>query len=415
MERAELRRLLGGRAATQSAEPLWIAEADSENFKTAFANAVAGGGDVFLCDPQWGAVEKAHVDGLRKAKIEKRKSKTGHGWLMIPTGGTSGQLRFARHDGGTIAAAVGGFTQHFGLVRVNALGVLPLHHVSGLMAWLRCALTGGSHLQADWKTLETGILPALPAKTDGWFISLVPTQLERLMRQPRAVEWLKRFRAVHVGGAPAWPDLFDRAAAARLPIAPCYGMTETAAMVAALRPEEFLAGARSSGPTMPHAQISVNADGALCVVGESVFRGYYPEWRNERVFETADAGWVDASGHLVVTGRRDAVIITGGEKVQPGEVEAVLRGTGEFSDVVVLGVPDVEWGHLLVAAYPAAPPPRLKKVADAMARQLAPHKRPKIFVPLAAWPANAQGKINRAQVASLARAAIQSGSGTASA
>ena len=346
------------------------------------------------------------MSGLLKAKIENLKSKTGQGWLMIPTGGTSGKIRFARHDGDTMAAAVGGFTRHFGVREVNAVGLLPLHHVSGLMAWMRCALTGGDYVQFDWKNLETGALPVLPSKAEGWFISLVPTQLERLMRRPLAVEWLKGFRAVLLGGAPAWPDLLDRAATARLPLAPSYGMTETAAMIAALRPDEFLAGVRSSGAALPHARISVSAEGVVSVAGESVFRGYFPEWRTEEEFETADAGWLDERGQLTVTGRRDAVVITGGEKVQPSEVEAMLRGTGEFSEVVVLGVPDAEWGQMLVAAYPAALQPRLKKVADAMARQLAPPKRPKFFVPLASWPANAQGKINRAEVARLVSAVV---------
>lgn len=406
MERAELSRLLGGVAGANPSLAVCIAETDAGKFKTAFAHAVAGSGDVFLCDPAWGLAEKAQVSGLLKAKIENLKSKTGQGWLMIPTGGTSGKIRFARHDGDTMAAAVGGFARHFGVNEVNAAGLLPLHHVSGLMAWMRCAMIGGEYLQLDWKALETGALPVLPLKTEGWFISLVPTQLERLMRRPLAVEWLKGFRAVLLGGAPAWPDLLDRAATARLPLAPSYGMTETAAMIAALRPEQFLAGARSSGAALPHAQISVSAEGAVSVAGESVFRGYFPEWRAERNFETADAGWLDERGQLTVTGRRDAVVITGGEKVQPGEVEAMLRGTGEFSEVVVLGVPDAEWGQMLVAAYPAALQPRLKKVADAMARQLAPSKRPKFFVPLASWPANAQGKINRAEVARLVSAVV---------
>ena len=407
MERAELSRLLGGVAGANPSLAVCIAETDAAKFKIVFANAVAGHGDIFLCDPAWGTVERAQVDAQLRSRTTPRQD--GRGWLMIPTGGTSGKIRFARHDGDTMAAAVGGFTRHFGVSEVNAAGLLPLHHVSGLMAWMRCALTGGSYLQLNWKALETGALPVLPLKAEGWFISLVPTQLERLLRRPLAVEWLKGFRAVLLGGAPAWPDLLDRAANARLPLAPSYGMTETAAMIAALRPEEFLAGARSSGSALPHARITVSAEGAVGVAGESVFRGYYPAGRTERVFETADAGWLDERGQLTVTGRRDAVVITGGEKVQPTEVEAMLRGTGEFSEVVVLGVPDAEWGQMLVAAYPAALQPRLKKVADAMARQLAPHKRPKLFVPLASWPANAQGKINRAQIISLVIAAIHSG------
>ena len=423
MERAELSSLLGRRVTAPPRGPVCIADGAPEKFMTAFAEAVAGDADIFLCDPNWSAKERAEVDRLLHSKIENRsavasaktepKTKITRGWLMIPTGGTSGQIRFARHDSATIAAAVRGFAEHFGVRQINAAGVLPLHHVSGFMAWMRCAMTGGSYRPLSWKELESGGLPLLPAQADGWFLSLVPTQLERLMRRPLAVDWLRGFRAVLLGGAAAWPDLIDRALTARLPLAPSYGMTEAAAMVAATRPQEFLAGVRGCGTALPHAQVTIRADGAVQVAGESVFRGYFPEWRSEREMVTADAGWIDEHGVLTITGRRDAVVITGGEKVQPVEVEAVLRDTGEFPEVVVLGVPDPEWGQLLVAAYPMANLPQLKKVAKAMSRQLAPPKRPKIFVPLETWPTNEQGKVNRARVTSLVLAAIQSGSARA--
>ena len=80
---------------------------------------------------------------------------------------------------------------------------------------------------------------------------------------------------------------------------------------------------------------------------------------------------------------------------------AVLRGTGEFGDVVVLGRPDAEWGEAVVAAFPAEPKPNLARVEAALARLLAPAKRPKRLVALATWPVNAQGKVNRGEIARL--------------
>lgn len=414
MDRAGLARLLGGKSAAHGAPRIQVNESDPRKFMAAFARAVAGDAEVFLCNPDWGALEQRQLAELLQSKIEKQRStiKEGGlvapklqgnegGWLMIPTGGTGGRIRFARHDAATIAAAVRGFTRHFELPQVNAVGVLPLYHVSGLMAWMRCVLTGGEYRPLDWKAVEGGALPVLPAKAEGWTISLVPTQLERLLRQESAVTWLQQFRIIFLGGAPAWPALLDRAAALRLPLSPGYGMTETAAMVAALRPEEFLAGVRSNGAPLPHARVVLDEEGSILLGGESVFRGYWPEWREAGDFATQDGGWLDERGHLHVTGRRDAVIITGGEKVNPAEVEAVLRGTGELADVVVLGVPDTEWGESVVAAYPAEPQPNLARVEAALARLLSPAKRPKRLVGLPSWPVNAQGKVNRAEVARL--------------
>jgi O-succinylbenzoic acid--CoA ligase len=402
MERAELAaRLAAGRQtpSDQSQTTKLVSEADPQRFMAAFAAAVAGDGDVFLCDPQWAARELADVATLMSAGLAAPKPPGGEGgWLMIPTGGSSGRLKFARHDSLTLAAAVAGFRKHFGIERINAAGVLPLHHVSGLMAWLRCALTGGDYLQLDWKAVEAGERPALPSRDDGWVVSLVPTQLARLLRDQSAVDWLRSYRIIFLGGAPASPGLLDRAADLGLPLSPGYGMTETAAMVAALRPEEFLAGVRSNGAALPHARVALDAAGAITIGGDSVFRGYYPDWR-EGAFVTADLGRIDERGHLHVLGRGDAVIITGGEKVQPTEVEAVLRDTGEFDDVIVLGLPDAEWGQIVVAAFPATADPDLKRVEQVINSHLAAYKRPKRYVPVADWPATAAGKVSRTEIA----------------
>lgn len=366
--------------------------------------AVERDGAVFLCDPRWGDAEREKFQAL-SAEAGDRTPELG--WLQIATGGSSGGLKFARHDERTLDAAAEGFCAHFELSRVNAIDVLPPHHVSGFMARVRCAISGGEHRAWDWKRLEAGDRPELPG--DDWVISLVPTQLQRLLASADASDWLRRFAVVFLGGGPVWPALADAAADARLRVSLSYGMTETAAMVTALRPEEFLAGMRSSGAPLPHARVTIDTEGLVCIAGESVFRGYYPGRRTERTVTTADLGRIDERGHLHVLGRADAAIITGGEKVQPQEVEAVLRASGEFADVAVIGVPDPEWGQVVVACHPRAEREPERARVEASLRALVPFKRPKRFVAIAAdlWPRNAQGKLNRAELARLATAADQ--------
>jgi O-succinylbenzoic acid--CoA ligase len=363
------------------------------------------GGITFLCDPNWSAEQRANARAVmssverRTPNTEGRTSNTAGGWLCVPTGGTNGGVRFARHDERTLGAAVNGFSRHFGLSQVNAVDVLPAHHVSGLMARVRCASSGGEHLAWDWKRLESGETPVV---TGGpWVISLVPTQLQRLLGSRRTIAWLREFEVIFIGGGPVWPELAEAAASAQLRVSLSYGMTETAAMVAALRPDEFLAGARSCGAALPHASVNVNGGGAVRIAGESVFRGYWPEMRAVREFATEDLGRIDEHGHLHVLGRRDAMIITGGKKVSPAEVEAALRASGEFADVAVIGVPDTEWGEAVVACYPSGG--RAPDLARALAALAGP-LRPKRFVAVADWPRNAQGKVNRAELARLAAA-----------
>jgi o-succinylbenzoate---CoA ligase len=400
MERAELIRLLGRPPLVAEMRDVIVEEREPAVFIESFSNAVAAGGTVFLADPAWGGNERAQFNALASVRPA---SAAAQGWLCIPTGGSSGQLKLARHDEKTIAAAVNGFCAHFGVKKINVAGLLPLYHVSGFMAWMRTVLTGGSYLPCSWKAVEAGERPALPAGDGDWFLSLVPTQLQRLLGDAKAEDWLRGFRAVFVGGAPAWPELIEAGAKARLPLAFTYGMTETAAMIAALRPEEFLAGGRGNGAVMPHAQITFDVEGRIGIAGASLFRGYWPELRTGDFWPTEDLGRLDGRGSLQVTGRRDALIITGGEKVDPAEVERVLRGTGQFADVAVVGVPDTRWGEAVVACYPAEFAPHdPEAVARVLASHLAGFKYPKRYVAFDRWPRNAQGKVNRATLRAIA-------------
>jgi O-succinylbenzoic acid--CoA ligase len=423
MERAELICMLGAIpppfTAGSAALGVVVAEREPARFMARFGEAVAARGPVFLADPNWGEVERAQFQAIiaqtplpesTEAELQAAGGQPAiqdRGWLCIPTGGSSGNLRLARHDSATLAAAVRGFCTHFGVSQVNAVGLLPLHHVSGLMAWMRTVMTGGTYLPWSWKAVEAGERPALPLGKGDWFLSLVPTQLQRLLGNAEAEDWLRGFRAVFVGGGPAWPELIEASARARLPLAFAYGMTESAAMVTALRPEEFLAGGRGCGKVLAHAQLDwADDDGRIVLGGASLFRGYWPETRVGESWATEDLGRFDSQGSLHVLGRRDALIISGGEKVDPAEVEAALRLTGLFSDVVVVGEADTVWGEVVVACYPACDG---AMAAEPELGQLAVYKRPKRYVAVPDWPRNAQGKVNRARLRSWLDAAGKAG------
>lgn len=394
MERSELARRLAGPRAGPRGDATIVEEADPARFMASFAAGVSGGGGVFLANPSWRPKERAELGRLTGAISGGER-----GWLMIPSGGAGGQLKFARHDGWTIAAAVGGFCGHFRMERVNSVCVLPLHHVSGFMAWMRSALTGGSFLPWSWRDAEAGRFPAkLPPDC---CLSLVPTQLQRLLASRGGVAWLRGFRVIFVGGGPAWEGPIEEAARLGLPLSTSYGATETAAMVAALTPEQFLDGMRGCGCALPHARIDL-VGGVVRVSGESVFRGYFPDAPEARSWTSGDLGAFGAGGSLHILGRQDDLIVTGGNKVSPAEVEAALRSSGEFEDVAVIGLADPEWGQSVVACHPrGAQGPSMATVKAALSG-LAAYKHPKRYAEISPWPRNAQGKIDRLELARLA-------------
>jgi len=427
---------LGDRLTALNAAPpgmVLLAEADPSRFLAGFLAACATGHSVALANPRWGLSEWQQAVAIAQPQVvwgDRPPSISlpdpvcslalSPPVILIATGGSSGQLRFATHTWATLTASVQGFQSFFSQKIVNSCCVLPLFHVSGLMQAMRSLLTGGTLAVVDFAALEAGTLPDLDPHD--FFLSLVPTQLQRLLQSPQAhrlTPWLQKIHTLLLGGAPPWPDLLTQARQAKLHLAPTYGMTETASQIATQLPADFLAG-RSGYRLLPHAQVQIQpevstqslaatAPGLIRIQASSLAHGYYPHsftaapmggfaavdpaW----AWATDDLGYLDATGRLQVVGRASDKIITGGENVFPVEVEAAIWATGGVQDVAVLGVGDRHWGERVVAFYVPAPHhPATPTLAEAVAAHLSRFKIPKQWVPLATLPRSAQGKLNRA-------------------
>jgi O-succinylbenzoic acid--CoA ligase len=430
---------------------LLISEADPLRFLIHFFAACSLGHSVVLGNPGWGKREWEQV-GIVDLPWGSGSWQTipwdGNGLrslILIPSGGSSGKLKFVTHTWQTLMASVRGFQAHFELSQVNAYCVLPLFHVSGLMQVLRVLVSGGKLALQPYQVLKQGHILPLP---ESGFLSLVPTQLQWLLQQDNGyVDWLKTFRAVLLGGAPAWPSLVQQAREVEVPLALTYGMTETASQVATLLPEEFLAGATSNGRALPHTQIFVMDErgqplgkeqiGQVVIEAESLALGYVlpgndwqmfalkesqVEWwavstlREEYrgadeflrgLFFTDDIGFLDAGGALHIIGRRSSKMITGGENVFPEEVEALLLASESVQDACVVGLPDQQWGQRLCAVVVLAEKTvELKALGTLMAGSLAAYKCPKVWIVGQAIPRTPQGKVNRKQALELAQTVL---------
>ncbi|MGL5063521.1 MAG: 2-succinylbenzoate--CoA ligase, partial [Microcoleus sp.] len=328
--------------------------------------------------------------------------------IMIPTGGSSGKIRFAIHNWATLTASVVGFQEHFQRAQINSYCVLPLYHVSGLMQFMRSFTTGGKLAIQSFKSLENG--ERFSIEPEEFFISLVPTQLQRLLQNSDTANWLSRFHTVLLGGAPAWPELLTTARNCKIKLALTYGMTETASQIATLKPEDFLAGNNSSGQILPHAKVTIrgandtilsyNETGNICIKAKSLALGYYPEtWKNSEFLQLDDLGFFDKNNFLNIVGRSSDKIITGGENVFPAEVEAAIRSTDLVTDICTIGLPDKHWGQAVTAVYiPANSQVTVTALQRAIEDKLSNFKRPKYWVAVAQLPRNSQGKINREQL-----------------
>jgi o-succinylbenzoate---CoA ligase len=411
-----------------------LAEPDPANFLAGFIAACAANCPIFLGNPHWLAAEWQPVfkqvqpdviwgeEAVESWEVGKTVRGAGQksqdveapapGWIMIPTGGSSGHVRFAIHTWQTLTSSVMGFQQYFETDAIDSCCTLPLYHVSGLMQLMRSLLTGGTLAIVPLKQIDFQQPPEFdPAD---FFISLVPTQLQRLLQNPEAIAWLSQFRTVLLGGAPAWDDLLMTARRYQIPLAPTYGMTETASQVATLKPADFLAGKPGCGKALPHVKIQIvdrqnqpieqGQVGAIAIQSAALALGYYgkSETALQSTFQTDDLGYLDAEGYLHIVGRDSRKIITGGENVFPDEIEAAIRATGLVADVCVVGLPDRHWGEIVTAVYVADNAVLdLSELREAIAPYLSKFKQPKRWIAVEKLPRNAQGKINYALVKSL--------------
>lgn len=426
-----------------------LAESDPVQFLAGFIAATTAGCPVFLGNPNWVKAEWQQVLDLvqpdlfwgqgdkkdlvvwpqpQNPNLNPKSSSTAAHWrslsaglsaiqnrIMIPTGGSSGQMRFAVHTWETLMASVRGFQQHFQLNRVNSFCVLPLYHVSGLMQFMRSFTTGGKLAIQSFNALETAekcdIAPA------EFFISLVPTQLQRLLQKPNLTTWLSQFQTALLGGAPAWSELLEEARYHRIHVALTYGMTETASQIVTLKPRDFLRGDNSCGQVLPHAKVTIHAAsgeilgpnkvGTIKIQADSLALGYYPDFANQQYFQVDDLGFFDEQGYLNIVGRSSHKIITGGENVFPTEVEAVIRSTNLVTDICVIGLPDCHWGQAVTAVYvPRSSGVSKEKLKTALADKLSKFKCPKHWLSVASLPRNSQGKVNYVQLEQLAIASL---------
>ncbi|NJO71996.1 MAG: AMP-binding protein [Oscillatoriales cyanobacterium RM1_1_9] len=226
------------------------------------------------------------------------------------------------------------------------------------------------------------------------------------------------------GGAPAWSELLDQAREQHIQLAPTYGMTETAAQVVTLKPQDFLAGNNSVGQALPHAKVTVYQDlGEVCAINQpglitiqtnSLMWGYYGEssllnstaLNPDRCFQTDDLGYFDQQGYLTIIGRNSQKIITGGENVFPGEIELAIQATNLVEDVCVVGLPDRHWGQVVAAVYVPKPFTSAALLNAKLQGQLSSYKLPKHWIEIPQIPRNPQGKINRPQLEEIAKSSL---------
>jgi 2-furoate---CoA ligase len=335
--------------------------------------------------------------------------------LMLYTSGTTGRPKgVPRSHANEYAATIGQIVQHHYTLGERTLGVMPLYHTMGvhsLSAML--ALNGVFVCLPEWDAATAlGLMHAEQLTC----LYLVPTLFHMLVNAPSPEPYdVSSVTKLSYAGAPMLSSLVEACMQRFHPrvFVNHYGSTEVytfsiyedawqkpgcagrAAFHTALR----IVRADPEPTVSPHEVVPPGETGEVIVslTSPEAFGGYFNRPQStarairDNWYFTGDTGYVDADGDLWVTGRVDDMIITGGENVQPVEVEEVLARAPGVGEVAVAGLPDERWGQIVAAFVVPDGSPDIESVVG----RLASYKRPRKVVLVKEIPRSPVGKILR--------------------
>ncbi len=276
---------------------------------------------------------------------------------IIATSGTSGEAKAAVHTWGNHFYSAQGSNAIIPLRCSDRwLLSLPLYHVSGVAITVRCLLSGAGLVI----TTDENLIAAIE-RGKATHISLVSTQLQRLLADEKNHAMLRSLKVILLGGSAYPRTLIEQSVKLGLNIYLSYGLTEMSSQVAT---GHVAADGHSCVKVLPYRQIRISSEGEILVKGEVLFKGYVTgtklhlpsviaseakQSQSSGWFSTGDIGQLDKEGCLTVTGRRDSMFISGGENIHPEEIEKALLSIKGITQAIVVPKEDKEFGQRPIA------------------------------------------------------------------
>jgi acyl-CoA synthetase (AMP-forming)/AMP-acid ligase II len=388
---------------------LWIyaAAAAGTPFVALSPNATPGERDAAL------ALTRARVPprvSLRASFFVERVIDAEQPFALMLTSGSAGAPKVVVLSRRAVLASAAASAANLGVASNEAwLLCLSLSHVAGLSIIVR--MLGARQSVVLFDPGPAGLLMRAPdlayslSAQGVTLVSLVPPVLERLLdagfKPPASL------RAVLLGGAGCSAPLARRAWRAGIPLVTSYGLTETGSQVVARRyAERWLPlperdGCVSSGH--PLAGVEIRLVGERIAIRAAALLSEYqggtaPAVDGAGWFLTQDRGAFGPNGELYVLGRTDLVLVSGGENVDPEEVERALCALPEIEDACVFGVPCPEFGQrvaVVAVTAPGASGVDLPWITTRLRTTLARGKHPRALVLTDALPRTGAGKLDR--------------------
>lgn len=323
--------------------------------------------------------------------------------LMIATSGSMGRPRVVMLTVNNLrASALAAGTRTPLKPGDTWLACLPLFHIGGYSIPVRCALAGAEAVLLDGFDVRL-VADALHTHSIT-HLSLVPAMLAQLLDTTPAPP--PSLRHLLVGGASLPPALAGRALVLGWPIQASYGMSETASQIATTERLSSPYADGLVGEPLPGVEITIDADQRLRVRGPMLMAGYAnpKHTRGEGLTDgwllTGDRARLTDAGELVILGRADHIIISGGKKIAPEAVEQAMLVCPGVSEVGVAGRPDPIWGEVVTAIYSGEIGGQ--QLLDWCHARLPGNLRPRAARCVAMLPRLSNGKLDRQELRRLA-------------
>jgi O-succinylbenzoic acid--CoA ligase len=336
-------------------------------------------------------------EGLTYAPQEPQAKPPESIWAVIFSSGSTGAPKGVALSGHALQASAEAHALHSG--SSHWLLNLPIYHVGGLSVVSR-AFFLDSEISIASSRFSAEETAAWVSEGGVEGLSLVPTTLARFLPLVPAKH---RLKTVLLGGAPSGPELVAEALARGLPIRLTYGMTETCSQIAT---EKEAGGGLT---LLPNSRARINKEGEIEIQSSSLASGYFQNGElhklpmHEGFFPTGDLGYLNEAC-LVVEGRKSEMIISGGVKIFPAEIERHLSIPG-LEDAAVTSIPDSVWGERVCLAMVGSAAPDTVKTL--LASKIDPRKMPRSWVFLPQIPRSATGKPLRAEIRRLVEAKLK--------
>jgi acyl-CoA synthetase (AMP-forming)/AMP-acid ligase II len=297
------------------------------------------------------------------------------------------------------------------------LSPMPLFHAAGCVMSVLGAVAARGTLVLP-PAFDPGLMLELVESERVECVLGVPTMLIGVLDHPAlAATDVSSVRLLFTGGAVVPPALVTRVEAAfGAPLCIVFAQTEASPVITETAPGDAPADrAETLGRPLPHTEVKIidvstgdsvapGVVGELCTRGYHVMTGYLdnPEATAEAIdadgwLHTGDLASMDERGYCRIGGRLKEMIIRGGENIYPREIEQVLFEHEDVADVAVVGIPDPVWGEQVAAVVrPAAGRTPDRDALFAYCRErLAPHKAPRHWRIVDAFPLTPSGKIKK--------------------